>query len=305
MTTINDMAQAISTAHLDLALTIDAPSPYLSTGALTMPVTDSDVHEAALMACKTLGFIASDSACLAKAWEQMFKRTGQFNPNEWPAAPQDFGMQPWPRTSSFSECPLQLGLYSVLPSAAWVAQMAWAGVPTVQLRFKSDDVSSIKKEVCSAVKAVEGTQARLFINDHWQAAIEAGAYGVHLGQEDLELADLNAIRDSGLRLGISCHGYAEMLRADSFSPSYIALGAVFPTTLKKMKTAPQGIGRLKAYACLMKNYPLVAIGGINMDNLAEVLSSGVGSVAMVRALVEAQHPEQVATQFMTALKSTN
>lgn len=124
---------------------------------------------------------------------------------------------------------------------------------------------------------------------------------MHLGQEDLATADLQKIRSAGLRLGLSSHGYAEMLYADRFSPSYLAMGAVFPTTLKRMVTAPQGTGRLKAYAQLMRNYPLVAIGGIDAHNLPEVLASGVGSVAVVRALVAAQQPEAMAASLQAAI----
>jgi thiamine-phosphate pyrophosphorylase len=101
-----------------------------------------------------------------------------------------------------------------------------------------------------------------------------------------------------LRLGLSSHGYAEMLRADAFSPSYLAMGAVFPTTLKRMATAPQGAGRLHAYARLMRHYPLVAIGGIDASNLAQVKTSGVGSFAVVRAITAAPEPEQAAAELM-------
>ncbi len=140
----------------------------------------------------------------------------------------------WPvptRQLAFPACPRALGLYGVLPSGRWVGRMARAGVPTVQLRFKSDDQAAIQREVQAAVKAVQGTGARLFINDHWQAAIDAGAYGIHVRPrrlDALEGAQLDAIRASGLRLGVSTHGYAEMVRAHAVQPSYIALGAVFP-----------------------------------------------------------------------------
>ncbi len=179
--------------------------------------------------------------------------------------------------------------------------MAQAGVPTVQLRFKSEDRQAVAREVEAAVNAVQGTRTLLFINDHWREAIGAGAYGVHLGQEDLDEADLGAIRQAGLRLGISTHGYAEMMRADAWSPSYIAMGAVFPTTLKRMATAPQGAGRLHAYARLMRDYSTVAIGGIDASRLPEVLASGVGSVAVVRALVAAPDPEAASRLLQSAI----
>ena len=136
-------------------------------------------------------------------------------------------------------------------------------------------------------------------------ALRHGAYGVHLGQEDLDALtpeELQTLRDSGLRLGVSTHGYAEMVRADAVGPSYIAMGAVFPTTLKKMATAPQGLGRLAAYAKLMKNYPQVAIGGIGQEQFAEVLATGVGSIAVVRALVNADQPEEAAASLMAAMR---
>ena len=117
-------------------------------------------------------------------------------------------------------------------------------------------------------------------------------------------ADIQTIRAAGLRLGLSSHGYAEMLRADAFSPSYMALGAVFPTTLKRMQTAPQGTGRLHAYAKLMQSYPLVAIGGIDSNRLPEVLSNDIGSVAVVRALVTADNPEAMATSLQAAINAT-
>jgi thiamine-phosphate pyrophosphorylase len=103
-------------------------------------------------------------------------------------------------------------------------------------------------------------------------------------------------------LGLSTHGYAEMLRADAASPSYIAMGAVFATTLKRMATAPQGTGRLAAYARLLRNYPLVAIGGIDETRLPAVLASGVGSVAVVRAITAAASPEAAASDLMRGIE---
>jgi thiamine-phosphate pyrophosphorylase len=256
---------------------------------------------AVYQACQRLGFIQRDAQCVATAWQRQTERTGRFDPQAWPDQPIDFGMGAWPRQDAFPTGPHQLGLYAVLPDAAWVGRMARAGVPTVQLRFKSEDRAAIRREIQAAVRAVEGTSARLFINDHWEDAIAAGAYGLHLGQEDLAEAPLALIRDSGIRLGVSTHGYAEMMLADQVSPSYLALGAVFPTTLKRMVTAPQGPGRLQAYARLMQAYPLVAIGGIDLDKLPGVLASGVGSVAVVRAITGADRPEQAAQRFMAAM----
>ena len=192
-----------------------------------------------------------------------------------------------------------------MPDADWTIRMARAGVPTVQLRFKSGDAQAIRAEVRATVAGVQGTGARLFINDHWQEAIDAGAYGVHLGQEDLQAMTpegLGAIRQAGLRLGLSTHGYAEMLLADAHHPSYIAMGAVFPTTLKQMATAPQGTGRLRAYAALLRDTPHMAIGGIDLHNLPEVLNAGVRSVGVVRALMAEPDLDAAVARWKAALK---
>ena len=260
---------------------------------------------AVLAATRSMGFVEHDAQVLARAWAAQSQRTGQWDASAWPTDPQDFGIDTTARADAFAPCPQHLGLYAVLPSAEWVARMAQAGVPTVQLRFKSEDRQAIAREVQAAVRAVQGTPSHLFINDHWQAAMDAGAYGVHLGQEDLaeHQPHLPLLRQAGLRLGLSTHGYAEMRRAEAVAPSYIALGAVFPTTLKRMATAPQGPGRLAAYAALLRHRPLVAIGGIDWDKLPLVRASGVGSVAVVRALVAAADPEAQAQRFMAALQS--
>ncbi len=292
------MAQSIQNLH---AATFSGFEPLQPPA----PTSNDPVYLAALHACSQLGFIAHDAECLARAWLAQSTRTGQFDAALWPSDPRDFGLQTTPRASAFVTCPQALGLYAVLPDADWVGRMARAGVPTVQLRYKSDDAVAIAQEVRKAVAAVAGTPALLFINDHWREAIAARAYGVHLGQEDLDALtpeELQTLRDSGLRLGVSTHGYAEMVRADAVGPSYIAMGAVFPTTLKKMATAPQGLGRLAAYAKLMKNYPQVAIGGIGQEQFAEVLATGVGSIAVVRALVNADQPEEAAASLMAAMR---
>ena len=294
LTTAQDIAHALATQHA-VMLAGDASS-------YAQAVHDSDAQLSADMAgvlqgCRMLGFLEHDAQCVAHAWQAQTQRTGQFSVNDWPCTPQDFGVAAVPRANAFPACPQHLGLYAVLPDAPWVGRMARAGVPTVQLRFKSDDAAAIRQEVRAAVQAVQGTNALLFINDHWQIAIDEGAYGVHLGQEDLDTADLNAIRQAGLRLGLSTHGYAEMCRTDKHAPSYIAMGAVYPTTLKRMTTAAQGTGRLNAYASLLRDYPLVAIGGIDAARLPAVMASGVGSVAVVRALVAASDPEAEARQL--------
>lgn len=296
---VKAMAQTIVQAHRSaLALPVPPQAQPLKGDSGDM------VFAAALLAGHELGFVPADALCLAQAWSRQALRTGEFHPEQWPTEPIDFGLAPWPRPNAFAPCPAALGLYAVMPDAAWTIRMARAGVPTVQLRFKSIDAAAVRAEVFSAVAGVEGTGARLFINDHWQLAIEAGAYGVHLGQEDLQAmtpAGLKAIKDAGLRLGLSTHGYAEMLIADQHSPSYIAMGAVFPTTLKQMATAPQGTGRLAVYSRMLRDYPRVAIGGIDLGKLPEVLKADVGSVGVVRALMAADDLDAAVATWNAAL----
>jgi thiamine-phosphate pyrophosphorylase len=249
--------------------------------------SEDTIYRCVKVACFELGFIQQDAELIARAWSKQSSKSS-FDPKNWPCDLQDFDNYPT-RLSSFASCPQKLGLYVVAPTAEWVAKLAQAGVKTIQLRFKSASKELIQKEVQSAVKSVQGYACHLFINDHWQAAIDYKAYGVHLGQEDLSSADFTAIQAAGLRLGISTHGYAEMLRAIAYQPSYIALGAIFPTTLKAMETAPQGIGRLHQYVKLLKDFSLVGIGGVDASNIYQVIDSQVGSVAVVRAVIQAQN----------------
>ena len=308
MSLVRDLADQIVAAHRaeDLCLPIpqyslNSPPPRIDNE------TASDHYElAGALATIEMGFIEKDAKILGKAWSRMAIQDGGFNPFKWPSRPEHFDLLPWSRNmnpKAFAECPKRLGLYGVMPDADWVKRMVDAEVPTVQLRFKSDDKNKIKKQIRESVKAVQDSKTLLFINDYWQEAIEAEAYGVHLGQEDLETADLDAIRDAGLRLGLSTHGYAEMAYADRFCPSYIAMGAVFATNLKKMATSPQGLGRLYQYAKLLSHYPLVAIGGIDQDSIHAVSKSGVGSVAVVRAITQAQDPKAAVKQLQDLMRA--
>ncbi|WP_114652891.1 thiamine phosphate synthase [Polynucleobacter necessarius] len=308
MSLVRDLADQIVAAHSkeDLCLPIpsfnlNAPPPQIDNEHAT------DHYElAGTVAAIAMGFIECDAKVLGKAWSRMVHQDGGFNPFKWPSRPEHFDLLPWTRNmnpKAFAECPKRLGLYAVMPDADWVKRMVEAEVPTVQLRLKSEDKKLIKKQINESVKAVEGSRTLLFINDYWQEAIEAGAYGIHLGQEDLETADLDTIRAEGLRLGLSTHGYAEMVHADRFCPSYIAMGAVFPISLKKMATAPQGLGRLYKYAQLMNHYPLVAIGGIDEGSIHAVAQSGVGSVAVVRAINGASDPKAAVKHLQELMKT--
>ncbi|HUV96391.1 MAG TPA: thiamine phosphate synthase [Acidobacteriaceae bacterium] len=220
--------------------------------------------------------------------------------NGWP---NDLSDYPVPvggpaSTTPFAPFPRNAGLYAVVPTSEWVHRLAESGVPVVQLRNKHADAPRVV-EICKAIKAAAGTNTLLFINDDWRFAIEHGAYGIHLGQEDIDTADLAAIQRAGLRLGISTHGIYEMLRAHACKPSYLALGAIYATATKEMPTVPQGLRRLQHYVRLMSpHYPLVAIGGIDLSRISGIWATGVDCAAVLRAIVDASDYQKTTADLL-------
>jgi len=181
--------------------------------------------------------------------------------------------------------------YPVVDSVAWVARLALLGVGTVQLRAKGLDDSEALQIVSDALAVIKGTDTKLVVNDYWRAAIVAGAKHLHLGQEDLADADLKAIRYAGLTLGISTHDDAELETALRAAPDYIALGPIFPTTLKSMRFAPQGIAKLTEWKRRIGNIPLVAIGGIKLEHAGEIFAAGADSIAVVSDVTQNAEPD--------------
>lgn len=189
---------------------------------------------------------------------------------------------------AFPTTDARLGLYPVVDSVVWIERLLDAGVRTIQLRIKDQPADQAEPDIIRAIALGRQYQARLFINDYWQLAVRHQAYGVHLGQEDLDTADLAAIHAAGLRLGVSTHDDAELARAVALSPSYIALGHIFPTQTKAMPSAPQGLVELARHIrALNGRFPTVAIGGISIDRVPAVLETGVGSIAVVSAITQA------------------
>ncbi|ELY4483145.1 thiamine phosphate synthase [Cronobacter turicensis] len=187
----------------------------------------------------------------------------------------------------FAPVPRRLGLYPVVDSVGWITRLLEAGVRTLQLRIKDKTEAEVEADVAAAIALGQRYHARLFINDYWRLAIKHQAYGVHLGQEDLETSDPDAIRRAGLRLGVSTHDDMEIDVALAVRPSYIALGHVFPTQTKQMPSAPQGLAQLAAHVERLGDYPTVAIGGISLERAPAVLETGVGSIAVVSAITHA------------------
>ncbi|NBM48428.1 MULTISPECIES: thiamine phosphate synthase [unclassified Proteus (in: enterobacteria)] len=198
----------------------------------------------------------------------------------------------------FASTEKKLGLYPVVDSIEWIERLLKTGVTTLQLRIKDKQPEDVEQEIIKAIKLGKQYHARLFINDYWQLAIKHQAYGVHLGQEDLDIADLNAIKHAGLRLGISTHDEAELQKAKALYPSYIALGHIFPTTTKEMPSKPQGLKALKHQVEQTPDFPTVAIGGISLERVPDVVATGVGSVALVSAITKAPDWQQVTRKLL-------
>ncbi len=198
----------------------------------------------------------------------------------------------------FPPVPFRLGLYPVVDSVAWIERLLAAGVKTIQLRIKDKQDDEVEADIIAAVALGRRYDARLFINDYWRLAIKHQAYGVHLGQEDLESTELELIRAAGLRLGVSTHDNMEIDVALAARPSYIALGHVFPTQTKQMLSAPQGLEQLGSHIERLADYPTVAIGGISLERAPAVLATGVGSIAVVSAITQANDWQAATAQLL-------
>ncbi len=191
--------------------------------------------------------------------------------------------------------PSRIGLpsrvYPVVDSAHWVQRLVGSGARLVQLRIKHAEPETLRREIRAAQAACRASGATLVVNDHWQLAIELGADWVHLGQEDLAASDRAAIRNAGIRLGVSTHAEAELSRALAVAPDYVALGPIYPTTLKQMPWAPQGLERITEWKRRVPGIPLVAIGGITLERAAGCIAAGADCAAAVSDILSAVSPE--------------
>lgn len=192
--------------------------------------------------------------------------------------------------------------YPVVDTLDWVKRLTALGVGTVQLRAKDLNDAEALQLVSDALVIVKDTPTRLVVNDYWRAAVVAGAQHLHLGQEDLAEADLAAIREAGLTLGLSTHDDAELETALRARPDYIALGPIFPTTLKSMRFAPQGIPRITEWKKRIGDIPLVAIGGIKFEHAKEIYAAGADSIAVVSDVTQNEDPDARVRQWLDATR---
>lgn len=216
----------------------------------------------------------------------------------WVTARADQGT----RRLSFPSChPEKIGFYPIVPDAAWVEKLLKLGVKTIQLRNKTTHGAALIALIKNCVQLANRYQARLFVNDHWVEALQCGAYGVHLGQSDLAQADLNLIARAGLRLGISTHNVTEVARAHAYQPSYVAIGPIYETATKIMPHIPQGIEQLRHWQQWLP-YPLVAIGGIDLDKAKSVRQTGIDGIAVISAIMNAPQLEEATAAWLSLMQ---
>ncbi len=191
-------------------------------------------------------------------------------------------------------------VYPIVDSAAWVARLAPTGVRFIQLRVKEQPPECVRAEISAAQAVCRSTGAQLVVNDYWQLALELGCDYVHLGQADLDGADLAALRRACVRLGVSSHDHAELQRALGVHPNYIALGPIYPTLLKQMPWHPQGLARIGEWKRRIGALPLVAIGGLTLERLPGVFAAGADCAAVVTDIVRHPEPEQRMRAWLAA-----
>jgi thiamine-phosphate pyrophosphorylase len=192
--------------------------------------------------------------------------------------------------------------YPIVDSAAWVVRLVGAGARLAQLRVKDKDEAAVARETREALAVSAKAGAILVVNDYWRVAIDEGAPWVHLGQGDLDHADIAAIRRAGLKLGVSTHDEAELERALALEPDYIALGPIYPTILKAMAFAPQGLGRIGEWKRRIGAVPLVAIGGLTVERARLCLAAGADVVSVVTDITLNVDPEARAREWIAATR---
>lgn len=192
--------------------------------------------------------------------------------------------------------------YLIVDDVGWLRRLMPCGVKLVQLRAKNLSESDLRAQIAESRALCATHGAQLIVNDFWRLAIELGCDYVHLGQEDLSNADLNAIKAGGLKLGVSTHDEAELQKALAAEPDYIALGPIFQTVLKKMPWAPQGFEKITQWRNKIGALPLVAIGGLTPERAQECFKAGADSAAVVTDISLNPDPEMRCREWIAATR---
>jgi thiamine-phosphate diphosphorylase len=189
-------------------------------------------------------------------------------------------------------------VYPIVDNAAWVVRLAPQGIRLLQLRIKERPADHVRAQIETAQGLCRAAGVQLIVNDYWQLALATGCDFVHLGQGDLDSADVPALRRAGVRVGISTHDEGELERALALRADYVALGPIYPTLLKAMPWRPQGLARLGEWKRRIGPTPLVAIGGLTLERLAGVFAAGADVSAVVTDIVRASDPEARVRQWL-------
>jgi len=275
------------------------------------------VFASAAAAALAHGFVAADAVVLAKmATSEGLRHAYAAGDGAGPVAPRAGfanrlanlpALNPLPDAESRFAFPTlpdsTRGLYAIVHSSDWVARVLAEGVRLVQLRIKDAHSDVLAREIRSAVASARAVGATLIVNDHWELALELGAHGVHLGQDDLADVDIDALHHAGLLLGISTHSYWEVCRARALRPSYIACGPIHATTLKQMPWLPQGDANLAYWCSLLAGTPVVAIGGMDADRARDAMQAGAWAVAVVGAITRSDDPHAAIAGLQQAIGS--
>jgi thiamine-phosphate pyrophosphorylase len=192
--------------------------------------------------------------------------------------------------------------YPIVDSSAWVERLTRLGARLIQLRMKDQPVDVLRREIRAAKRICGRTGAQLIVNDYWQLALDESCDFVHLGQGDLDTAGIQALRKAHVRIGISTHDHAELERALALHPDYIALGPIYPTVLKQMPWAPQGLERVTEWKRRIGNLPLVAIGGLTVERVPGVFAAGADSAAVVTDIVRNVDPDGRTREWIEAVE---
>lgn len=269
-------------------------------------IIKKDIFSTAIAACMAHNYSLKDAIVIARMYLQrglrkaiIEKQTQNFFYSGWPEEQADLpyvSNKPLVKLpQAFKPC--KTHLYPIVDSSFWVEKLLSQGIKCIQLRIKQADQHYLEKQIQQSVALAKHYQAKLFINDYWQLAIRFSAAGVHLGQEDLHNADIDAIYQSGLYLGVSTHCYYEVARAHTLSPSYMACGPIYFTHSKPMAFEAQGIKQLKRWRRTL-SYPLVAIGGINLERLSDIVESQVDGISVISAITQANDPTAAINEFL-------
>ncbi len=191
--------------------------------------------------------------------------------------------------------------YPIVDSATWVDRLTRLGARLVQLRVKDQPDDVLREQIRAAKKICDRAGAQLIVNDHWQLALTEHCDFVHLGQGDLDSADIQALRQAHVRLGISTHDHAELQRALALQPDYVALGPIYPTVLKQMPWAPQGLARISEWKRRIGDLPLVAIGGLTVERVPGVFAHGADSAAVVTDITRNADPDRRTREWIEAV----